>query len=63
MGLRDYQEKSVTNQGSNVEVTVVPKLNQGITPKKGCNLFRVSFFWLLFLDKQKKVTNNIRDNQ
>ena len=36
------------------EATVVLKLNQGTTPKKGCNLFRVSFFGS-FLDKQKRT--------
>ena len=46
--------KSATYQGSNVEATVVQMFNQGTIPKKGCNLFRGSFFWLLFLDKQKK---------
>ena len=53
----------VNHQGSNVEATVVPKLNQGTIPKKGCNLFRVSFFLVTFFGQAKKVTNNIRDNQ
>ncbi len=41
----------------NVEVTVAQKLNQGTIPKKGCNLFRVSFL-VTFLDKQKSDKQN-----
>ena len=42
----------INHQGTIVEATVVPKLNQGTNPKTGCNRFRGSFF-VTFLEKQK----------
>ena len=44
--------KSVIDQGTFAEATVVQMLNQGTIRKKGCNLFPGSFF-VTFLEKQK----------
>ena len=42
-----------THRGIDVEATVVQKLNQGTIPKKGCNLFRGSFFGYFFGEAKK----------
>ena len=41
---RGLKFSSVHDQGTEIEFTVVQKLNQGSHPKKGCNFFRGSFF-------------------
>ena len=46
-------------RGINVQFTVVQMFNQGTNPKKGCNLFRGSFFGS-FLDKQKRTINKLK---
>ena len=49
------------NRITEVEVTVVLKLNQGTIPKTGCNRFRVAFFGS-FLAKQKRTIKLARYN-
>ena len=54
MGFKKIKKFQIIYQGFMAEATVALKLNQGTIRQKGCNLLSGSFFWLLFLDKQKK---------
>jgi len=53
MGFKKLKVFQIIYQGTTDEATVAPKLNQGTTPKKGCNLFRGSFFGYFFGQAKK----------
>jgi len=52
-GLQEVSDYKVILLFDNVEATVAQKLNQGTIPKKGCNLFRGSFFGYFFGQAKK----------
>ena len=56
-GLMGFKKKAkgfqIIYQGIIAEATVIQKLNQGTIPKKGCNLFRGSFFGYFFGQAKK----------
>ena len=56
--LKKTDRNRLHNRITKAEDTVVQKLNQGTTPKTGCNRFRMPFFGS-FLGKQKRTIQSV----